>query len=376
MAPALSPNMVVDTNYKRKDELKAFDESKMGVKGLIDAGVTKLPRIFVNDLPPSPYSTNYEMNNGQQLKFPVIDFVGLEDGGLERRSEIIKKVSDTCEKWGFFQVVNHGISPCVLEGMLKGARRFHDLDAEAKKSYYSRGIDSKKKFVFTSNVYLYTGRVTNWRDTTITPMSPMPDPEEFPEICRDITMEYGRCVRKLGLTLMELLSEGMGLNPNHLKDMDSAEEHLLLTHYYPPCPQPELAIGINQHADNDIVTVLLQDDIGGLQVLHDDVWYDVPHIPGALVINTGDLLQLISNDKYKSAIHRVQSKKVGPRISVACFFRPSVKNPRLLAPITELVSDENPVIYRETTTGQYLAHYTKIGQDYGVEPALENFKLN
>ncbi|KNA13085.1 hypothetical protein SOVF_119850 [Spinacia oleracea] len=374
MAPTSSPNMEVDTNYERKDELKAFDESQMGVKGLIDAGVTQLPRIFVNDLPPSQDST--KVNNIQQLSIPVIDFTGLEDGGPERRNEIMKELSDTCEKWGFFQVVNHGIPPHVLEEMLKGARRFHDLDAEAKKPYYVRGIDPKKKFVFTSNFYLYTGHVTNWRDTTIAIMNPMPEPEEFSETCRDIMMEYGKCVRKLGLTLMELLSEAMGLNPNHLKDMDSAEEHLLLTHYYPPCPQPELAIGINQHADNDIVTVLLQDDIGGLQVLHDDVWYDVPHIPGALVINTGDLLQLISNDKYKSVIHRVQSKKVGPRISVACFFRPGMKNSRLLAPIKELLSDENPAIYRETTAGQYLAHYTKIGQDYGVEPALEYFKLN
>ncbi|XP_021725874.1 1-aminocyclopropane-1-carboxylate oxidase homolog 1-like [Chenopodium quinoa] len=365
--------MEINTNFERNADLKTFDESQMGVKGLIDAGVTQLPRIFVNDLP-SPDSK--KVNEGLKLNIPVIDFTGLEDAGPERRKEIIKELSDVTEKWGFFQVVNHGIPQHVLEEMLKGARRFHDLDAEAKRQYYVRGIDTKKKFVFTSNFYLYTGHVTNWRDTTVATMNPMPDPEEISEACRDIMMEYGKSVRKLGLTFMELLSEAMGLNPNHLEDMDSAEDYLLLTHYYPPCPQPESAIGINKHADNDILTVLLQDDIGGLQVLHDDIWYDVPHIPGALVINTGDLLQLISNDKYKSVIHRVQSKKIGPRISVACFFRPSLKNPRLLAPIKELLSDENPPIYRETTAGEYLAHYYKTGQDYGVQPALENFKLN
>jgi len=109
--------------------------------------------------------------------------------------------------------------------------------------------------------------------------------------CRDITIEFGEAVKKLGDTFMELVSEAMGLNPNHLKEMDGAEEVLLLTHYYPPCPEPELAIGINKHADSDTFTILLQDHIGGLQVLHNDLWYDVPHIPGALVINGGDLLQ-------------------------------------------------------------------------------------
>jgi len=106
-----------------------------------------------------------------------------------------------------------------------------------------------------------------------------------------VTIEFGEAVKNLGHTFMELISEGMGIKKTHLKEMDCAEEVFLLSHYYPPCPEPELAVGINKHADNDILTILLQDEIGGLQVLHNDLWYDVPHIPGALVINTGDLLQ-------------------------------------------------------------------------------------
>ena len=116
-------------------------------------------------------------------------------------------------------------------------------------------------------------------------------------------MEFGKSVKKLGHTFMELLSEGMGLNPTHLKEMDCAEDVVLLTHYYPPCPQPELAVGINKHADSDVLTILLQDEIGGLQVLHDDLWYDVPHIPGAFVVNTGDFLQVsIVRDSYLGRI--------------------------------------------------------------------------
>ena len=105
-------------------------------------------------------------------------------------------------------------------------------------------------------------------------------------------MEYKEQVMRLGLKLLELMSEAIGLNPNHLKDMDCAEGLAILCHYYPACPQPELTMGTTKHSDNDFLTILLQDQIGGIQVLHQDQWVDVPPEPGALVINVGELLQV------------------------------------------------------------------------------------
>ena len=96
---------------------------------------------------------------------------------------------------------------------------------------------------------------------------------------------------KVGILLFELISEALGLNPNHLNDLDCAEGLVLLCHYYPPCPQPELTMGVSKHADIDFLTVLLQDNIGGLQVLFENKWIDVSPQPGALVVNIGDLLQ-------------------------------------------------------------------------------------
>jgi len=96
---------------------------------------------------------------------------------------------------------------------------------------------------------------------------------------------------KVGTLLFELLSEALGLNPTYLIDIGCAEGLYAFGHYYPSCPEPELTLGTVKHGDIDFITVLLQDHIGGLQVLHKDMWVDVPPIPEALVVNIGDFLQ-------------------------------------------------------------------------------------
>ena len=104
-------------------------------------------------------------------------------------------------------------------------------------------------------------------------------------------MEYSDQVYKLGVTLFELLSQALGLKFDHLNELKCAKNRLITTHYYPPCPQPELTIGTAKHSDGTFITILLQDHIGGLQVLLENKWIDVPPQPGALIVNIGDLLQ-------------------------------------------------------------------------------------
>ncbi|OMO95486.1 Oxoglutarate/iron-dependent dioxygenase [Corchorus olitorius] len=355
--------------YDRASELKAFDETKAGVKGLVDAGITELPPIFHQ---PADKIQKYPVLRDTQFSIPVIDLERVkEDPSI--RKEIVDKVGNASRKWGFFQVVNHGIPVNVLEEMKDGVRRFYEQDDELKKQYYT----FSKPVVYNSNYDLYAGLAVNWRDTFSSFMAPNPPKvEDLPPVCRDIMVEYSKQVQALGYLLLELLSEALGLKRDHLKEMDCAKGLLMLCHYYPACPQPELALGISKHADNDFITVLLQDHIGGLQVLHEDKWIDVPPAPGALVINIGDLLQLISNDAFISVEHRVVANSVGPRVSVACFFSTSViPNSRLYGPIKELLSEENPPKYRETTVTEYAIYSNGRGLDVDGHSHLLHFRL-
>ncbi|MED6180906.1 hypothetical protein PIB30_014463 [Stylosanthes scabra] len=356
--------------YDRYKELKFLDETKEGVKGLVDAGLSKIPRIFIQD------NLNTCSSHGN-ANIPVIDLGSLhhEQGNSSSRNEIIEKVKDACEKWGFFQVVNHEIPQSVLDEMLDGVRRFHEQDSEVKKEFYSR--DNSKRVFYNTNFHLYRTSQINWRDTLYCKVGPGPlDPHQLPSICRDITIEYSDHVKKLGVTLLELLSEALGLGRSYLnKDIKCAEGVLMVGHYYPPCPEPELTLGTNSHTDSHFLTVLLQDQVGGLQVFHESHWIDVTPIPGALIINLGDMMQLITNDKFMSAKHRVLAQKLGPRVSVACFLKQHFQDEasKLYGPIKELLTEENPPVYKEITVIDLVKQF----QTRRVYDAsrLEHFKL-
>ncbi|XP_062109292.1 1-aminocyclopropane-1-carboxylate oxidase homolog 1-like isoform X2 [Humulus lupulus] len=275
--------------YDRQIELKAFDETKAGVKGLVDSGITEIPRIFHR-----PNDHHYEDSSqvsSTTASVPVIDLQGVVNGDKAKREEIIKRVGEASESWGFFQIINHGIPDRVLEEIKDGVRGFYEQDVEVKKEYYTRDIS--KPFVYNSNFDLYVSPCVNWRDSFMSSVAPdPPSPQDLPPVCRDILFEYSKQMMKLGIVLLELLSEALGLDPNHLSSIGCAEGLYILGHYYPPCPQPELTMGTTKHSDNDFITLLLQDHIGGLQILNHNKWIDVPPLPGALVINIGDILQI------------------------------------------------------------------------------------
>lgn len=174
----------VGVEYDRKmEELRAFDETKAGVKGLVDAGIKEVPSFFIH--PPADNSSSLFITDDtgkSQFSFPIIDLEGIDEDSVKRK-ETVEKVLDASENWGFFQVVNHGIPCSVLDEMLDGVKKFYEQDNEVKKKWYSR--DTTKRVVYNSNFDLYTAPSANWRDTFHCIVAPNPPtPQELPPILK------------------------------------------------------------------------------------------------------------------------------------------------------------------------------------------------
>ncbi|VAI00463.1 unnamed protein product [Triticum turgidum subsp. durum] len=374
------------SNSDRLRALKAFDDTKAGVKGLVDAGVTTIPSIFHHPLPIE------HTDHDHHFTIPVIDLAAATGGTTatpSKRAESVAAVKAAAETMGFFQVVNHGVPKAVMSEILAAVRGFHEEPREAKAPYYTRDLGRPVRY--WSNFDLFQSPAAQWRDTLYMQTTPeLPQLEEIPPACRPIALEYARLMQQLGRTLLELLSEALGLDPGHLEE-DAACLERLAGHYYPPCPEPHLTLGTTRHSDPCFLAVLLQDAVGGLQVLLEEdnnnnnynnnnnnnnnklsaVWVDVPAVEGALVVNVGDFLQIVSNDRFKSVEHRVVAQSAGPRVSVVCFFRrqDAATSTRVLGPIVA----DGEARFRSTTMAELIRHNRAKGLD-GTS-ALQHLRL-
>lgn len=335
-----------DQDYDRTKAVKEFDDSKIGVKGLVDSGIDSIPSFFhhppetLADLKPSVDAT---------VDIPVVDLSA-------DRSLVVDQIKHAANEFGFFQIINHGIPTSVIDHTIESVRAFHEQPTETKSRFYGRDIGTG--VAYSSNFDLYQSKAASWRDTLQIRLGPKgPEPAALPEICREEVIQWDREVLWLGEVLMGMLSEGLGLEKNKLKDMTCLEGRVMAGHYYPPCPQPDLTIGLSSHTDPGMLTVVLQDHIGGLQVKYGGGWADVKPRHGAIVINIGDIFQIISNEEYKSVEHRVlANSKHEARTSVSIFFNPSQRE-NLYGPLPELISTEKPALYRQFTYSDFMRRF-------------------
>ncbi|KAK9115133.1 hypothetical protein Syun_021930 [Stephania yunnanensis] len=319
-----------DDSYDRAKEVKDFDDSKIGVKGLVDSGLTTIPRFFHHppQTLPSPSAAAASAAAAAAISIPIIDL----SGDPATTSAQIRSAARTL---GFFQITNHGVPSSLQSDLISAVRSFNDLPAASKSRFYTRDFAASGGVSFATNFDLFRSKAASWRDTI----------QIRTAGAAGEGVDWERCRRSCG----GRWRSGIG-------------GWLVVGHYYPWCPEADRTVGIASHTDPGVLTVLLQDGVGGLQVKHGDGWVDVVPLPGALVINVGDILQnpvvmILSNDEYKSVEHRVLANRFRePRISIAIFFNPGDRE-ALYGPLPELISPEKPALYRQFKLSEFLRRF-------------------
>eukprot|EP01018_Ginkgo_biloba_P041171 Gb_00001 [translate_table: standard] len=291
-----------------------------------------------------------------------------------RRPRILQQITEACESWGFFQVINHGIPISVLDGMIDAVHKYNREPMEEKAKYYNTH-NPNAAFRYLPNYNSAKEKVMEWKDTVTVRYAPHPPAHsEWPPSCRDASIDYCEHTKALGATLLTLLAEALCLPPTRLIDSKCMRSQLMYMSYYPSCPQPDLTLGLSGHSDPGAITLLLQDQVGGLQVSNKGRWVAVQPLHGSLVINLGDTLQILSNGRFKSVEHRVVTNAQRSRVSVPTFFLPGTDCTIKIAPIPELLDEHHPPLYKEIAFKDYTKHFLTTRLD--GKSCLDLVKIN
>lgn len=334
---------------------RAREESKRlkGVRYLCESGVKKLPAEYI--LPPSDRPDIVETalkNNALQL--PTVDLSLLRDSN--RRQLVLETLSNACRDYGFFQVVNHGIPRESLGRLISSSRRFFRLPYEERAKYMSNDIRAPVR-CGTSFNQLQDG-VFYWRDFLKLNCHPLHtflhSWPSSPFDLREEATSYAKHTKEVFLVLMEAILETLGLGPGMLHEFQQGTQMMVMNHF-PPCPEPGLTLGMPPHSDYGFLTILLQDKVKGLQVQHGGHWITIDPIVDSLFVNVGDHLEIFSNGRYKSVLHRVLVNRWKSRSSVASLH--SLPFDSVVRPPPEIVDGEER-LYADTDFASFLNYMT------------------
>ncbi|GFY97006.1 gibberellin 3-oxidase 1 [Actinidia rufa] len=187
-------------------------------------------------------------------------------------------------------------------------------------------------------------------------------PQDYKKFC-DVIEEYEKVMKQLSSKLMWLMLGSLGIDQEDIKwagpngNFKGANAAIQLNSY-PACPDPDRAMGLAAHTDSTLLTILYQNNTSGLQVLREGIgWVTVPPVPGALVVNLGDLIHMLSNGLYQSVLHRVVVNRTRHRFSVAYLYGPPANVQ--ISPLPKLVGPACPPLYRAITWAEYLGTKAK-----------------
>ncbi|KAB8205606.1 hypothetical protein BDV34DRAFT_212950 [Aspergillus parasiticus] len=258
------------------------------------------------------------------------------DGTLDERKALASRIKSASQNTGFFYIRNHGIPEELIQNSVSQAKTTFDQPLNLKETFsmrYDPRIDP--------SALKQEGKSRDdgdyiWKGTSHLP--------EF----REVTVSFWQSRLALARKMVRTFTLALGEREEYFDDVTSHPGADALCIHYPGIPDvaadSDIDVGIGSHTDIQCFTLLWQDNSGGLQVLSaQDEWLDARPIEGTLVVNIGDFLQRISNNKFKSTIHRVYNRQPDSRYSMPFFLG---FNPEAVCKVVpSCVDDEHPPLH-------------------------------
>lgn len=241
------------------------------VQTLAQAGLTQVPPQYIQ--PPH----NRPNHPSSSSAVPSITLFGFDP---TRRDTVRTSMAQACRDWGAFHVTDHGIPASLLHDIKRVGLTFFNDSPVHDKLRYACDPTSAASEGYGSRMLEKDDTVLDWRDyfdhhtLPLTRRDPTRWPD-FPPEYRRVVAEYSDQIAALARELLGLISESLGLKTQRLEEAVGEFYQNITISYYPPCPQPELTLGLQAHSDFGAITLLVQDEVGGLEVLKDNEWVPV-----------------------------------------------------------------------------------------------------
>ncbi|XP_011030850.1 PREDICTED: gibberellin 2-beta-dioxygenase 8-like [Populus euphratica] len=320
----------------------------------------KYKSLFNNDTLISKDEDYIIMSDYEEHELPTIDLHRLTLSFSEGE-QCVKEIRQAAREWGFFQVVNHGIPQEILER----------IQLEQRKLFHHPFSKKAEENVLNLPGYTWSNptatclRQLPWLEVFHIPLTDLSKISGEYRILRESIEAYTATAEKLAKHLSEILAENLGVSSTFFQENCLPETSYLRMNRYPPCPFSSEVLGALPHTDSCFVNVLNQDQIGGLQLWMNGKWISVKPNPKALIINIGDLFQVVSNDVYKSIRHRVLASKQAERFSLAYLYCPRKDS--------VIESGMKPSMYRKFSFGELMEQNARDVKETGNKGGIPRF---
>ncbi len=268
---------------------------------------------------------------------PVVDLSEIREGGNSR--SCVEAVRDACERHGFFYISGHGVEPALERRLEEATVRFFALPVEAKQRIaMTHGGRAWRGWFPLGNELtsgepdykegLYLGEELELADARVRANWPMHGanlfPSEVPEL-RAAVLDFIAAQTRVGHLVMRAIALSLSLEPDFFERCLTRQPLPLfrIFHYPTPDMTQTNAWGVGEHTDYGLLTILKQDDCGGLEVKMPSGWVEAPPIPGTFVCNLGDMLDRMTGGRFRSTPHRVRNTAGRSRYSWPFFFDPA-----------------------------------------------------